>query len=487
MTTIKRNAPIIFLVILFGFIFFYKLDYNTLQSWDEAWYAEIAKQIVKTGDVLNMVWNGKPYFDHPPMGFWLMAASYKLFGINEFTTRLPSAVLGLLSIVFVYLTALNLFKKKTIGLAASLILGTSVWYVLRVRSGNLESPFVFFYIFTIFLSLKSSKDFRWFPLTMLSFGALVLSKTLAGVSAIVLILFLNFRQMIQIRKNLMWMIIGISLFCLLVFPWYQAQFMKYPNFYDYHFVQKGTRDKTFDSYFHIMPTQPLFYVHMGIRKWYKLWQGSVVLIVLSFFYLLIAYLRKRQKKILEKLSIIVFLIIWNFVILYPFLTSEKTELWHLIPTYLPISLMIAFIFYELGARIFSFLKLHERFFQAVYLGIIFIFSFIQIRNFWKEVYPATKYITDQVDISRRLTKYTEKIYLDIDYLPDAIFYSGKHIDTLVYESNGELTFTRLFEIDGGNVIGVTKNWVVEDLVKKKFPIKILEKNDTYSIVTKPKA
>ncbi len=487
MTTIKKNAAIIFLVIVFTFIFFYKLDYNTLQSWDEAWYAEIARQIYKTGDILNMVWNGKPYFDHPPMGFWLMATSYKLFGVSEFATRFPSAVLGLLSIVFVYLTAVKLSKNKIIGLAAGLILGTSVWFVLRVRSGNLESPFVFFYILTVYLSLKSSQNFKWFPLTMASFGALILSKTLVGASAAVLILFLNFKQLINVKKNFLWLVLGILLFCLLVFPWYQVQFKKYPNFYDYHFIQKGTRDKTFTSFFNLMPTQPLFYVHMGIRKWYRFWQASVVLSIVSFFYFLISYLKKRQKKIKETISIIVFLLLWNFVILYPFLTSEKTELWHLIPTYLPISLVVAFIFYEIGMRIFSFLKLHEKVFQAFYLCIIFIFSFIQIKNFWKEVYPQSKYITDQVEISRRLTKYNEKIYLDIDYLPDAIFYSGKHIDTLVYESNGELTFTRLFEIDGGNVIGVTKNWVVEDLVKKKFPITVLEKNNTYSIVTKPKA
>lgn len=485
MTTIKNKAPIIFLVVLFAFIFFYKLDYNTLQSWDEAWYAEIAKGIIKTGDVLNMVWNNKPFYDHPPMGFWLIAASYKIFGINEFATRFPSALLGLLSIILIYMTSVYLFKKKAIGFAASLILGTSVWYVLRVRSGNLESPFIFFYIATVYLSLRSSKDFRWFPVAMLSFGVLVLSKTLVGVSAAILIFFLNIKQLLNVKKNILWLIVGVALFCLLVFPWYKVQFDKYSDFYNYHFVQKGTRDKTLWSFFHLIPAQPLFYIHMGIRKWYKLWQGSIVLSGLSLLYFLLAYIKKKQKKHREKIFIILFLGIWNFVVLYPFLTSEKTELWHLIPTYLPISLMVAYIFYEAGYRVFSFFKLSEKLFQVLYLGSFLAISFIQINNFWKEVFPESKYVTDQVDVARKLKKYDQKIYLDIDYLPDAIFYSDKHIETLVYESNGELTFQRLFEIDGGRVIGVTKNWVIDDLVKNKFPIKVLEKNNTYSIVTKP--
>src|SRR3989337_2128571 len=102
MTKIKRAAPIIFLAIIFNFIFFYRLDYNTLESWDEAWYASIAREMVKTGNFIQMVWNGKPYYDHPPLGFWLMAISYKLFGVNEFATRFPSAILGLFSIYLVY-------------------------------------------------------------------------------------------------------------------------------------------------------------------------------------------------------------------------------------------------------------------------------------------------------------------------------------------------------------------------------------------------
>ena len=109
---------------------------------------------------------------------------------------------------------------------------------------------------------------------------------------------------------------------------------------------------------------------------------------------------------------------------------------------------------------------------------------IQVYNFRKEVFPESRYITDQVDISKKLAKYNKKIFLDIDYLPVAVFYSGKQIETLVYEASGEATFARLFKEDNGNVIGVTKNWVIEDLMKKNFPLTRLEKNNTYSIISK---
>lgn len=452
--------------------------------------------MAQTGNWLQMMWNGKPYYDHPPMGFWLMAISYKILGINEFTTRLPSALLGLFSILLTYKVAFELSKKKTVGFIAALILGTSVWYVIRVRSGNLESVFMFFYILTVYLSVKSAKNFAWFPLTMLSFAGLILSKTLVGFSAVLLIFYFNFGQIIKIKKNFILLLLGIWLFFLALYPWYGYHLKNYPDFFQYHFIHKGTRDKTLISYFQLNIKQPLFYIHMGVRKWYYIWLASLGFLIFTF-----KFLKKN----------IFFLILWNFIVVFPFLTSKETELWHLIPVYLPLSLIVAVGVYEFD---FTFLNIIKKIFiwfersrelkhknilldiarrinnkrniNIVYLTAFLYLAFIQFKIFYKEVFPESKYVTDQVDVAKRIAKYKEKIYLDIDYLPVAIFYSGKRIDTLVYEASGEATFTKLFEIDNGNIIGVTKNWVIEDLSRKNFPLTVLEKNNTYSIITKPK-
>ena len=495
MTKIKSAAAIIFLSILFAFIFFYRLDYNTLESWDEAWYASIAREMAISGNCIQMIWNGKPYYDHPPMGFWLMAISYKLLGTNELATRLPSALLGLFSVLLIYKIAHELFGKKVIGFVAALILGTSVWYVIRVRSGNLESVFIFFYLLTVFLSIKSAKNFNWFPLVMLSFGALILSKTFIGISALLLIFYFNFHQLIKIRKNFVLILVGGLFFMLTVFPWYNFHLKNYSNFFEYHFIHKGTRDKAFSSYFHLELSQPLFYLHMGVRKWYYIWIASLAFLLVTF-----KFLKKN----------IFFIFLWNFIILYPFLTSKETELWHLIPVYLPLSLIVAVGAYEflsILSNITEKLLLwfersrepkrknilldsarrinNKRFINIIYLLPFIYIAFLQIKIFYKEVFPESRYITDQVDIAKKISKYNKKIFLDIDYLPVAVFYSGKQIETLVYEASGEATFSRLFKEDNGNVIGVTKNWVIEDLQKKKFPLKLLEKNYTYSILTKP--
>jgi len=60
MSIIESNILLLILVVVFGFIFFYHIDYNTLASWDEAWYASIARSMFQSGKLLKLDWNGMP-------------------------------------------------------------------------------------------------------------------------------------------------------------------------------------------------------------------------------------------------------------------------------------------------------------------------------------------------------------------------------------------------------------------------------------------
>jgi len=456
----KKYFPLILIVVFFGFLFFFRLGWPTLVSWDEAWYASIAREIVKTGDFINLKWNGNVFWDHPPAGFWLMALSYKIFRINEFSTRLPSAFLGVLTLIFTYLSALLLFKKKSIAFVTTMILGTCVWYVLRVRSGNLDSTLIFFYIMTIFFSLKSSLNFKFFPLTMASFGLLILSKTLIGAPAIMLILFLNFNQIIKFKKN-MWLILcGVISFILIVFPWYSIQIKSSTEFVTRHFFTIGMRGKGLLSYFKLNLKQPFFYIHMGIRKWYYFWLLSLILIIISF-----KFLKKN----------VLFLLIWTFITLYPFLTSEKTELWHLIPVYLPIAFTIAYTMFEL----FKFVFKNEKITTLIYLLCFLVISFVQIKTFLPEIIPTSKYIDEEVDISKKLSKYKGNIYLVDQILPRVVFYSGKN--NILDITDKDFIRAR-FNIHKEKEIFIMVNWMVDNLEKDGATFKVLEKNKTLSII-----
>src|SRR3989344_1642855 len=485
---LKAKIWIILLLAVFGFIFFYRLGLNTLQSWDEAWYGSIAREMSINNDYMNMKYNDDPFFDHPPMGFWLMAITYKLFGINEFTTRLPSATLGLMSIILIYFITMNLFKKQTIAFTASAILGTSVWYTLRVRSGNLDSIFVFFTLLTIYLSIKSARNFNYFPVVMISFACLILSKTLGGITVLPLIIYWNFFSFFKSRRNPVFFLLGIVLFIIITLPWYQLHIHKYPDFINYHFVNIGLKNQSIDSQVNLHLQQPLFYLHMGIRKWYKIWQLALAILAVYVVFLIKKVIQGRSLKKNKKIVPYFFILFWNITILFPFIINSKTEIWHLIPVYAPISIIIAVVFFDLEqllkTKVMKVLKINIPTSAITLTCLIFflMLTIIQIKNFWVEIIPSTQYINDQVDISKKLAKYEKTIYVDHDYLPVAVFYSNRKIDTLVFESDDITTFTNLFAREPASS-AVTQNWVIDDLKKKKMIVKVLEKNNTYSAIT----
>lgn len=481
---ISKNLPIIILLVLFSYLFFIRLSWTSLTDWDEAWYAVISRQMLKDKDFLNSKWDNLPFVDHPPLGFWLMAISYSLFGINELSVRLPSAILGLLSILLLYKICQNLSFSKLVSFFSPLILGTSVWYVLRVRSGNLDSILVFFYLLTIFFNLKSKQNFKYFILTLLSFGFLVLSKTLVGFSAIPLIIYHNFANLKQFKKNSKIIFISISIFLIVVLPWYLTQILQYNNFLIKHFIGIGLRRKGIMSFFNFGKNYSLFYLHMGIRKWFYPW-------VLSFFYLILSFKWLKNKNYL-------FLILWNFIILYPFLTSEETGIWHMIPAFPVISIIIAIGFSELindfqyiftwlllkikvEQKMINKLKILKHLFLTIILGYL---SILQIRIFYKEIIPDSKKISAESIISQKIGQFDQSLFLDGEFLPVAKYYSEKEIIALHKSkySDSQMPLITLFQNEPKPFYLITKKNQLSNLIDHKILFEEIDNYQNYVIL-----
>lgn len=472
MKHIKAHWPLLLIIPLFLFLFFYRFDWATLANWDEAWYGAIARNIANTGNFLKMEFNGKTYYDHPPLGFILMAASIKLFGATTFAVRFPSAILGLGSVVLIYFLGRELFKEKMVGLAASMVLGTSVWYLVRVRSGDLDSVFVFFYILTAYLSVRSVKNFALFPLTMASFAFLILSKTLVGASAAVLILFNNLLPVFKSKKNFLLGILGLVVFAAIVTPWYYVQLRDFEHFYEEHFVRIGMRSKGLASYFHLELFLPLFYLHMGVRKWYYIWLAAVGFLLLTFRFIKKPYF---------------FILLWNLVILYPFLTTNETHIWHLIPVYVPMSLVIAsslFFGKELLIKITRLKKLNLLV-NLAYLGFFIVLSAVQIKNFYPEIFPTSRYVPDDVDVAQKASKFPQKIYLDDDFTPVAIYYSGRNMTNLITLPDEYKKALGFFQSEEKDFVMITRNYVLNILKENNVDYKVDYQNGSYSIISRP--
>src|SRR5664280_115291 len=98
-----KKSNIVFLVFaVVLFVSLFRLGSVLLFDVDEAVFAEATKEMVESGDYITTTYNGDVRYDKPIFFYWMMALSYKIFGINEFGARLPSALSGCLLAVALF-------------------------------------------------------------------------------------------------------------------------------------------------------------------------------------------------------------------------------------------------------------------------------------------------------------------------------------------------------------------------------------------------
>jgi 4-amino-4-deoxy-L-arabinose transferase-like glycosyltransferase len=101
------------------------LGQRPLISPAEARYALVAREMLESGDWIQPRFNHARFDEKPPLTFWCVAASYRLFGFTEFASRLPSALAYVGTVLLTFLLAFELVGRGTAPLAA-LIYATSL-------------------------------------------------------------------------------------------------------------------------------------------------------------------------------------------------------------------------------------------------------------------------------------------------------------------------------------------------------------------------
>ena len=99
-TLAKRLWLLLF--ILIGAFYLWGLGSLPFVGPDEPRYAEVAREMFVRHDWITPTLGGMPWFEKPALLYWMMIASYRVFGVTEFAARLGPALCGLVSAVFVY-------------------------------------------------------------------------------------------------------------------------------------------------------------------------------------------------------------------------------------------------------------------------------------------------------------------------------------------------------------------------------------------------
>ncbi|QNH62122.1 ArnT family glycosyltransferase [Hymenobacter sediminicola] len=116
--------------------------------WDESRLAVNAAEMLNNGNWLVTHFDGKPdlWNAKPPLLIWIQASLFWLFGMNEVTLRLPSALAGLATAGLLAWFGVRVLRSPLVGLFSALVLLTTSGYIDRhiTRTGDYDTLLVFF-------------------------------------------------------------------------------------------------------------------------------------------------------------------------------------------------------------------------------------------------------------------------------------------------------------------------------------------------------
>jgi 4-amino-4-deoxy-L-arabinose transferase-like glycosyltransferase len=154
------------------------LGLQSLASWDEAVHGVAARELLARPR-LTLYYGGNPWFDKPPLLFWLMAATSSVFGLTEFALRLPSAISGIGAVVLTYFIGRRLGGRAAGLLAAICLLGVPQ-FVAYSRLAMTDIPLVALGMLSIFLVMYGKNQPAMTIAAGAAFGLALLTKSIAA-------------------------------------------------------------------------------------------------------------------------------------------------------------------------------------------------------------------------------------------------------------------------------------------------------------------
>ena len=214
---------------------------------DEGLYAEIAREMLTSGDWVIPHVNGLPYLEKPPLYFWLTALTFQLFGPSEWATRLWSAISALGTVLLTWRIGRRLYGAPA-GLMAGVVVATVVGNALYVRRASTDQLFVFCLTLAMYGFLRDAerpdRGRARFLLFYLGAALGVLAKGFLGVVFPVLIVGLGLatvrRSGLRSSVPLGWrelnLVRGTALFAIIAVPWHALVAWRSPMLFNFYVV-----------------------------------------------------------------------------------------------------------------------------------------------------------------------------------------------------------------------------------------------------------
>lgn len=348
----QHQRQLLWAVPLLLVAFLYNIGGYPLMDNNEGLYASIAQWILHSNEWILPKLNGVLYLEKPPLLYWLMALSFKAFGVNEWAARLVPALSGAITslflIYFVRRAVDNQFAKaskkdsekasemarqgtaepsssvKSLGdipFMSALLFGSSIGVVIIGRTVYFDM------LFCCLFTIAMGSFYLWNHVQQkrhlyVGFCALALATLTKGLMApalggVILLLYMMFtRPSFSVFKGYIWSK-GVLFFFLIAAPWHILASITHEPFAWAYFVNEhwnrflGVREPK-DYY-----SGPFYYYVPRILLYITPWVGTIVFLFKTFF-------GKETRAHSQLQSLRLFSTIW-FVVVFLFFSLSQAK------------------------------------------------------------------------------------------------------------------------------------------------------------------
>ncbi len=343
----KWKFLLIFLLpfVLAGSLFFTGLGSLPLLEPDEGRNAEVAREMLVTGDWITPHYNLFPYLDKPAVYFWMVASSFKVAGFSEWAARLPSALMGLCLLLLLSYLARKMFSDAT-ALRAAVIVATAplVMAFSRLVIFDMTLTFLITVAMSCFWFAEVTEFQRRWPdaLMFLAMGLATITKGPVGLLLPLLSIMAyaalsgRFRELKRLRWGL-----GCAVFLAAALPWFISVSIRYPDFPQYALLKESLG--RFSGGLAHRKGNPFYYIPVYLAGFFP-W---------SIFLLLAGWNRHRRWREIRASQNrpTLFLMTWAIVTFLFFSFSQSKLPGYFLPAIVPLGILMAKGWEEVGSRL----------------------------------------------------------------------------------------------------------------------------------------
>jgi 4-amino-4-deoxy-L-arabinose transferase-like glycosyltransferase len=252
-----------------AFLFFFGLNSFGLIGADEPRYAQVAREMLARHDWITPWLGGLPWLEKPPLYYWQAMAAFAVFGVSDWSARLPAAVDATAMVLAVYFF-LRRFRPG-FHLDGALICASCAAVLGYARAASMDMAL------TATFSIALLAWYAWYEnggkfflagfYLSLALGLLAKGPVAPFLAGLVILVFALTKRDSQPLWRTLWLP-GILLFCAVGLPWYVLVQMRNPNFFRVFILQHNLARFGTNLYHH---PEPFWYfalvLLLGLLPW----------------------------------------------------------------------------------------------------------------------------------------------------------------------------------------------------------------------------